>query len=124
MSFPTEFSVVQEEDEDGEAVRPAPPPHCMVGYRRRPLCVTAAAIDIWRPSSIFSIGIVELSVRLLDGIERMASDLHSLFMLTAQKYPNKLQVLQHTLLQKGTQVGFEFPAEIPTEYGNFMFRLP
>ena len=92
--FPTEFGVVQEEDEDGEAVRPAPPPHCTVGYRRRPLCVTAAAIDIWRPSSIFSIGIVELSVRLLDGIERMASDLHSLFMLTAQKYPNKLQVLQ------------------------------
>ena len=29
-----------------------------------------------------------------------------------------------TLLQKGTQVWFEFPAEIPTEYENMMLKLP
>ena len=29
-----------------------------------------------------------------------------------------------TPLQKGTQVSFEIPAEIPTEYENLMFGLP
>ena len=40
------------------------------------------------------------------------------------KLENSTKATPSTPLQKGTQVSFEIPAEIPAEYENLMFRLP
>ena len=36
----------------------------------------------------------------------------------------RTNVVEHTVHQKRTQVWFQFPAEIPTEYKNYMSKLP